>query len=110
MYDTIPVNQRPDYLEHLRKVKECEDFLLREMGFTKTFNDWCSYEFNTVFKKDTTEVRIVFETSVPSSIRVVNTALPYDESKGLTNVQFISEFHQGSFEIIKERLKGEEKI
>ncbi|MGI9532678.1 hypothetical protein, partial [Lutimonas sp.] len=72
-------------------------------------NEWCSYEFNTVFKKENTEVRIVFETSVPSSITLVNTALPYDESKGLTNVEYISTFHKSSFEIIKGRLKEKEK-
>jgi hypothetical protein len=105
MYENIPLNQRPDYLEHLRKIEECEDFLIREMGFIKTLNKWCSYEFTTVFKKENTEVRIVFETSVPSSIRLVNTSLPYDESKGLTNVELISAFHKSSFEIIKGRLK-----
>ena len=105
MYENIPVNQRPDYLEHLRKVEECEDFLIREIGYIKTLNEWCSYEFTTVFKKENTEVRIVFETSVPSSIRLVNTDLPYDESKGLSNVEFISEFDISSFEKIKERLK-----
>lgn len=105
MYENIPVNQRPDYLEHLRKVEDCEDFLKREMGFMKTLNEWRSYEFTTVFKKENKEVRIVFETSVPSSIRLINTDLPYDESKGLLNVEFISEFDKGSFEIIKEILK-----
>ena len=105
MYENIPVNQRPDYLEHLSKVEECEDFLIREMGFMKTLNEWCGYEFTTVFKKENTEVRVVFETSVPSSIRLVNTDLPYDESKGLSNIEFISEFGKSYFEKIKERLK-----
>lgn len=105
MYENIPVNQRPDYLEHLRRVEECEDFLIREMGFMKTLNEWCSHEFATVFKKENKEVRIVFETSVPSSIRLINTDLPYDESKGLSSVKLISEFGKSSFEIIKERLK-----
>ena len=105
MYENIPVNQRPDYLEHLRKVEECEDFLIREMGFIKTLNEWCSYEFTTVFKRENKEVRIVFETSVPSSVRLINTDLPYDESKGLSNIEFISEFGKSSFEIIKESLK-----
>ena len=110
MYENIPINQRPSHIEHLRKVEECEEFLIREMGFIKTLNEWCSYEFNTVFKKENTEVRIVFETSVPSSIILGNTALPYDESKGLTNVEFISAFHKNSFEIIKGRLKEKKAL
>jgi hypothetical protein len=90
MYENIPVNQRPDYLEHLVKVEECEGFLIREMGFIKTLNEWCSYEFTTVFKKENIEVIIVFETSVPSSIRLENTALPYDEARACSNEKPLS--------------------
>ena len=105
MYENVPVNQRPDYLEHLKKLGECDDFLIREMGFLKRLNEWCSYEFTTVYKKENWEVRIVFETSIPSSIRLINTDLPYDESKGHSNAEFISEFDKSSYEIVKERLK-----
>ena len=75
------------------------------MGFIKILNEWCSHEFTTVFKQENIEVRIVFETSVPSTIRLANTVLPYDESKGLSNLEFSSEFSKSSFEIVKERLK-----
>ena len=104
MYENIPIVQRPDYLEHLRKVEACEDFLIREMGFVKTIQDWYRSEFTTVFVKEPYEVRIIFETSVPSSIRLINTALPYDESQGLTNVEIRSAFNESSFERIKDRL------
>ena len=57
MYENTPVNQRPDYLEHLKKVEECEDYLVLELGFMKTLHEWCSYEFNTVFSKNNIEVR-----------------------------------------------------
>ena len=105
MYENVPVNKRPDYLEHLKKLKECDDFLIREMGFLKRLNEWCSYEFTTVYKKENWEVRIVFETSIPSSIELINTDLPYDESKSHSNAEFISEFDKSSYEIVKEKIK-----
>ena len=104
MDENLPVNKRPDYLEHMKRLKDCHDYLVGQLGFEETLNKWCSYEFTTVFKKDNVEVRMIFETSVPSSIRLVNTDLPYDESKGLTNVEYISVFSTATFETVKNRL------
>ena len=109
MYDNIPVNQRPDYLDHLNKVKECESYLVGKLGFKRTSHNWCSYEFNSVFEQDNLEVRIVYETSLPSSIMLIDNDLPYDESKGLTNVEFISNFHRNSFETVKGKIEMKRK-
>lgn len=108
MDENLPVNKRPDFLEHVDKVKDCYDYLVGQLGFQEKMNEWCSYEFTTVFAKDNTEVKITFETSLPSSIRLVNTDLPYDESKGLTNVEYISSFTPATFEIVKTRLNEKE--
>ena len=110
MYDNIPVNERPDYLEHLRKVEECEHFLIAKLRYVKTKHDWTSYEFNSVYEKGNTKIRIVFETTIPSAITLINKDLPYDESKGQTNVEFKSVFNNNSFEIIKKRLLKKEIV
>lgn len=108
MDENLPVNKRPDYLEHAAKLKECQDFLVGQLGYRETYNKWCSYEFTTIFKKENIEIRIVFETSLPSSITMVDTELTYDESKGLTNVEYFATFNKAAFEVIKERLKNKE--
>lgn len=105
MYDNIPVSERPDYLKHIAKLKECNEYLVGQLGFSETLNKWCSYEFTTVFKKENIEIRIVFETSIPSSITLVDNNLTYDESKGLTNVEYFATFDKDTFERIKMRLK-----
>jgi hypothetical protein len=109
MDENLPVNKRPDYLEHLAKLKECHDYLVGQMGYRETYNKWCSYEFTTIFKKESIEIIIVYETSIPSSITLVNTELTYDESRGLTNVEYFATFNKATFEVIKERLKNKER-
>ena len=109
MDKNLPVNKRPDYIEHLKKLKDCHEYLVGHLGYSQTLNKWVSYEYTTVFKKDNIEVTVIYETSVPSSISVTNTDLPYDESKGLTNVVYLTEFCPSTFEHVKNRLKELEK-
>lgn len=109
MNENLPVNKRPDYLEHIKKLEEFSNYIVGQMGFRVIINEWCSYEFTTVYKKENTEIRIVFETSIPSSIELVNTDLVYDESRELTNVEYIAEFNQATIEVVKNRLKEKEK-
>ena len=104
MYDNIPVNKRPDYLEHQRMLNNWREYLVF-LGFNETMNDWCSYEYTTIFKKNNIEIRIVFDTSTPSSIRIVNTDMVYDESKGLSNVVYLADFNEPIFDVVKNKLK-----
>jgi len=108
MDENLPVNKRPDYLEHLSKLNEYSKYLVEQMGFSETLNEWCSYEFTTVFKKENIEITIVFETSLPSSITLVNRELTYDESRELTNVEYFAPFNKDTFKAIIVRLKNKE--
>ena len=74
-----------EFLEHLKILKEEFAFLTDKLGFEIKLNEWSSREYTTIFEKENVQVCIIYEPGTYSNVSIVNTDLPYDESKKIYN-------------------------
>lgn len=110
MPNNIPENQTPDFLQHLKTLNEHFQFLISEFGFELKLNDWCSREYTTTYKKENIEVQIIYETSIPSSVCIVNTNLPYNESIHLSNFDYIGQCNPLTAINVRTMLKSKQGV
>ncbi|MEZ4722970.1 MAG: hypothetical protein R2813_13935 [Flavobacteriales bacterium] len=68
---------------------------------SNVLKDWVRYEHTTIYKKSNYEVVITFELPDSSNVSLVDKNLPYDESKGLTNLQSFGARSANSAEIFE---------
>ena len=103
--EETPVKDLPVFLAHKELLENHYKFLIQDFGFKLTLNDWVSYEYTTIYKKENIEVFIMFTTDPSSSVSIINTDLEYNESKNITNEDLIGPCTPESAKVVLDRLK-----
>ena len=101
---SIPVNQHPDFLAHIKSIKEDFSFLVTKFGFKVTLDEWVSREYTTHYQKDNLKVCFRYEPSCESIVVIKNMDMPYDEGKGRYNFNTFGKCNSESAQKLKEAL------
>jgi len=116
--DTAMINESPiqdithtpdqELKTHLELTDTHFLFLSNELGFKLTRSRMDGHEHTTIFTRNNLSVHIIFTWGTLPMIYIKNNLLPYDESKGLDNIEIVHEYSDEMrtiMEIHSERLK-----